>query len=86
MKGGALQARRMCGCVSGDEQERESDFNFKHIIQLSNQPTKIQLPQNENENKTAVQTQQIGWVGWISKYDPYEGRRHSERSHSDRTL
>ena len=48
-----------------DEQERESDFNFKHLIQLSNQPTKIQLPQNENENKTAVQTQQIGWVGWI---------------------
>ena len=83
MKGGALQARRMCGCVSGHEQERESDFNFKHIIQLSNQPTEIQLPQNENENKTAVQTQQIGWVGWNSKYDPHERR---ERSHSDRAL
>ena len=74
------------GYVSGHEQERESDFNFKHVIQPSNQPTKIQLPQNENENQTAVETQQIGWVGWNSKGDPYEGRRHSERSHSDRAL
>ena len=44
-KGGSLSL----GCVSGHEQERESDFNFKHTIQ-----TELGGAVNIGETETAA--------------------------------